>query len=265
MKKNLRRGFWGVLALVLMVGCSPKLHVAAERGNVQCIEEILLDGENINKRDYHGLTALHYAAQGGQRSIIDLLLNKGAEIDARGNRGETPLYVATYYCHGKVVRALLEKGANVANRFKTNSGLWLAPLLIASGNGCDPTILKDLLKAGADANEIEKWYRYNPLIFASATGNLQAVEVLLSAGVAVNHQSNDGLTGLIGAAIKGSKEIVQILLAAGADPTIRARQRAVPLHKELESNDTALLVAKRRGHSEVVELLEAAEGVKNLH
>src|SRR5918994_408047 len=72
-----------------------------------------------------------------------------------------------------------------------------------------------------------------PLFFASATGNLQAVEVLLFVGVDVNHQANDGLTGLIGAASKGSKEIVQILLAAGADPTIRASQRGVPLHKEL--------------------------------
>lgn len=53
----------------------------------------------------------------------------------------------------------------------------MTPLLIGSANGCDPTILKDLLNAGADGNEIEQKYGWSPLIFATNTGNLQAVEV----------------------------------------------------------------------------------------
>lgn len=256
-------GTWGILTLLLLAGCSPKLHVEAEMGNIQSVEEILLEGENINKRDYHGLTALHYAAQGDQGTIIDLLLNKGAEINARGNRGETPLYVATYYCHKRVVRALLEKGANFTFKFKSDNEFWMTPLLIASASGCDPTILKDLLKAGADANGIDDKFGWSPLIFAANIGNLKTVEILLFAGGIVNHQAYDGITALIAAAGKGSKEVVQALLVAGADPKIKANQGRGPLNSNLEPTDTALSVAKRRGHSEVVALLEAAGRKKN--
>lgn len=152
---------------------------------------------------------------------------------------------ATYYCHGRVVRALLRKGANFSNKFKANNGIWMAPLLSASGNRCDPTILKDLLNAGADGNETEKKSGWSSLIFAANIGNIQAVDVLLSAGVAVNHQSNDGLTALIAAAGGGHKDVVQILLEAYADVSIRASQGGGALNDGLEPTDTALSVAKR--------------------
>ena len=59
------------------------------------------------------------------------------------------------------------------------------------------------------------------------------------------------------------KDVVQLLLASGADPTIRISQTGGPLNKGLEPTDTALSVAKRRGHTEVVALLEAAEKKNN--
>jgi ankyrin repeat protein len=232
-------------------------------GNAQSVMELLEKGESISETSYRGWTALHYAAQGGQEAVVDLLLTKGAEINARGNRGETALNLATYHCHRWVVRTLLEKGANVGNKFKTNNGLWLAPIFSASGNGCDPSILKYVLNAGADPNETEPTYKYTPLMFSANMKDPQISEVLLSAGATVNHQANDGTTPLIVAAWNRNKEVVQLLLKAGADPTISASQAGGPLNSDLEPTDTALSVAKRRGHSEVVELLEAAEGMKN--
>ncbi len=131
--------------------------------------------------------------------------------------------------------------------------------LIASGNRCDAIILSDLLNAGADPGEIEYKYGWSPLIFAANTGNLPAVKVFLLADVDVNHQANDGITAFIASAGQGSKEVVQILLAAGADMAIRASQAGGSLNKGLEPADTALSVARRRGHNEVVAILEAAE------
>ncbi|MCA9422817.1 MAG: ankyrin repeat domain-containing protein [Nitrospira sp.] len=263
MKKNLRHVIWGISAFVFLTGCATNLQVAAYRGNGQDVMELLENGESISERDIRGLTALHYAAQGGQETIVDLLLNKGAEINARGNRGETPLYVATYYCHENVIRALLERGANFTFKFKNDNEFSMTPLLIASASGCDPTILKELLKAGADANGIDDQFGWSPLIFAANIGNLKTVGILLCAGGIVNHQAYDGITALIAAAGKGSKEVVQALLAAGADQKIRANQGRGPLNSDLKPTDTALSVAKRRGHSEVVALLEAAEKKNN--
>lgn len=252
-------GILCLLAILSLIGCSTKLQVEADRGNIQSVMELLDKGESISETDFRGWTALHYAAKAGHETIVDLLLHKGAEIDARGDRGETPLNEATYYCHGRVVRALLGKGANVANKFKAKNGLWLAPIFNASGNGCDPTILKDLLNAGADPNEIEPGYGYSPLMFSADSRGLQASKVLLLAGAKVNHQANDGTTALIVAAWNGNKEGVQLFLAAGADMSIKASQGGGALHYGLEPSDTALSVAKRRGNSEVVALLEAEE------
>jgi hypothetical protein len=114
MKNYLRHGIWGILAFVFLTGCATNLQVAAYRGKVQDVMELLEKRESISETDFRGWTALHYAAQAGQETIVDLLLHKGAEIDAQGDRGETSLYVATSYCHERVVRALLEKWANVA-------------------------------------------------------------------------------------------------------------------------------------------------------
>jgi serine/threonine-protein phosphatase 6 regulatory ankyrin repeat subunit B len=254
---------WCLLAVLSLIGCSTKLQMAAERGNVQSVMELLEKGEPVSERDIRGWTALHYAAKSGQENTVDLLLSKGAEIDVRGDKGLTPLFVAIYYCHERVVRDLLEKGANVTIRLKIDNGLWMTPLLRASEIGCNPKILQDLLNAGADPNETEPAYDYSPLMFSANIKDPQASEVLLSAGAKVNHQDNDGTTALIVAAWNGNKEVVHLLLAAGADTTIRVRQMGGPLNKGLEPTDTALSVAKRRGHSEVVALLEAAERKNN--
>lgn len=255
--------FSGVfVTLLLLVGCSPKLHVEAYRGNVLSVKEILDNGEKIAKTDYRGWTALHYAAEGGHEIIVDLLLDKGAEINARGNQGETPLHVATYYCHANVVASLLKKGASFSIKYKSRKILG-TPLMIASSNGCSFNLVKHLLKAGEDPNEIEEKYGYSPLMFAVAGGNVQTVQVLVSAGADVNHQANDGITALIDASARGNSEIVRILLDHGANSS--AKISSDPwgeLEKGglLEVGDTALSVARRRGHKEVVAILEAAEG-----
>ncbi|MDT3777897.1 ankyrin repeat domain-containing protein [Nitrospira sp. MA-1] len=155
------------------------------------------------------------------------------------------------------------KGENVANKFKTNNGLWLASIFNASGNGCDPTILKYLLNAGADPNETEPGYGYRSLMFSAIIKDPQTSELLLSAGAKVNHQANDGTTALIVAAWNGNKEVVQLLLASGADPTIQIGQLGGSLNKGLGPIDTALSEAKQRGHNKMVGILEAAEKKTN--
>lgn len=145
-----------------LIGCSTKLQVEADRGNVQTVKELLDQGDQISETDFRGWTALHYAARAGQDTVVKLLLNKGADINAQGGKGETPLLMAAYNCHERVVRVILEKEADFAIKGKIDSGkysgAWMTPLLIASGNRCDATIFRDLLNAGADPNEIEHQY-----------------------------------------------------------------------------------------------------------
>jgi ankyrin repeat protein len=73
------------------------------------------------------------------------------------------------------------------------------------------------------------------------------VKLLLDKGANVNVKENrNGATPLIVAAFEGNKEVIEQLLAKGAD--IDA--------KDNEGN-TALSLASARGHTAVVELLKA--------
>ena len=70
-------------------------------------------------------------------------------------------------------------------------------------------------------------YRGTPLVWAAAKGRVRAVRLLLELGAAVNGRSTFGgprhgvgTTALHHAAEGGHLEVIEVLLAAGADPTI---------------------------------------------
>jgi ankyrin repeat protein len=78
-------------------------------------------------------------------------------------------------------------------------------------------------------------------------GNIEAVKQHLAAGTDVNAKGVAGWTALHHAAYDGHKEVVELLIANGADVNVRSRERgSTPLHH------AALL-----GHNQVIELLIA--------
>jgi len=82
---------------------------------------------------------------------------------------------------------------------------------------------------------------------AAVEGNIEAVKQHLAAGTDVNARGADGVTALLYAALKGHKEIAELLIANGADVDAKkAKDGVTPLH-----------VAAASGHTEVVELLIA--------
>jgi len=83
------------------------------------------------------------------------------------------------------------------------------------------------------------------LLVAAGDGNLDIVRELLKNGAYVNAKNNVGETALIKASEKGHKDIVDLLLAWGADWNVRTDDEGyAPLHSAASS-----------GHKDIVDLL----------
>lgn len=148
----------------------------------------------------------------------------------------------------------------VENHIDINKGVdesWLPPLqqLAYQKNKLEGArFLLSSLKANVNALGPENM---TALIIAAANGDIGWVKLLLEQpGILGNIQQEfNGYTALIYAAKYGFLDVVEALLQAEVDPTIRDAE-----------GETALFVAAKQGHPKIVErLLQHQQGVKTLN
>ncbi|WP_353285693.1 ankyrin repeat domain-containing protein [Wolbachia endosymbiont (group A) of Gastracanthus pulcherrimus] len=110
--------------------------------------------KNINKRNEEGETILHQAVEISDYKTVRLLIEKGAEINARDKKGYTPLHCAVFAKSLENVKVLLRLGAEI-NATQYISGC--TPLHSACKIGAGVEIIKELVKAGAEVNQLNKY------------------------------------------------------------------------------------------------------------
>ncbi|GMY33649.1 Transmembrane protein [Fagus crenata] len=97
------------------------LHIGARKGDLKEVKRLLNDGMDVNVSAWgpksKGVTPLHLAAEGGHLEVMDELLERGANIDARtkGACGWTPLHSAAKERRKEAVKFLIENGAFLAD------------------------------------------------------------------------------------------------------------------------------------------------------
>lgn len=82
-------------------------------------------------------------------------------------------------------------------------------------------IVKQHIEAGTDINKKEQMSGSTPLISAATFGKTAIVEALIDANADLSIKNNDGATALHSAAFFGQIEIVQLLIDAKADKTVK--------------------------------------------
>lgn len=234
---------------------------AALYGHVQDVRWLLEHGADANISDAAGSTPLMWALEDANK--VRTLLAAGANVNARTGDGQTAILIALEEaCGADVVKLLLEAGARATPDEGTD------PLVLAARNS-DPETMKLLAaKRGGKyppgaltgaafmdclacvqlvlEQGVNKVAASNALEVAATPGRVQLLEALLAAGADVNVRDSNGTTALMRAAYSDYPEVdrVQLLLAHDAD--VNARD---------ESGDTALRIAKRKGSTSVVTLL----------
>jgi ankyrin repeat protein len=236
------------------------LGLAAGTCDERLVRVVLDRGADPSTANAHGWTALHQAGYSNLPVLAELLLAAGAPVDvsARGDGG-TPLVVALFWGHREVAAVLAEyslapgnlrvaagldrvdllDGATPGHRgfYRPHSGFpaWQASddpaeardeaLAWAARNGAVQA-MEWLVRAGADLDA--DVYRGTALTWAAYRGRDEAVRWLLDAGAEVNRRGTfggpshaQGITALHMAAEQGKASTVAILLAAGADPSLR--------------------------------------------
>ncbi len=187
------------------------LHAAAKEGAAAVVELLLASGADVNSRDASNYTALQKAASRKDTAVLQALVKGGAEIGyvlhdvlARNNL--------------EAARILIEHGADLTLRDETGS----QPLHIAVDRRLAEAVAL-LLKAGARADAVDT-DGDTPLHYRAAVRELPILELLLAAKAPVNARSKSGATPLYNAVTAGQAAAVARLLQAGADPKLEVER-----------------------------------------
>jgi hypothetical protein len=130
-----------------VLSTTPYLHQMARRGNLPAVRALLESGEDVNKRDPHGRTALHFAAYCDRPVTLKVLIEAGADVNAQDSEGGTSLSCAAQEDSPMIVMELTKAGADV-NLARREGG---TPLHMAARHGHEGCAAL-LINAGADVH-----------------------------------------------------------------------------------------------------------------
>jgi ankyrin repeat protein len=189
----------GAIAIVEFDGA---LANAVANDDIEGAKELIARGENVNRKEPDGTTALHVAVENGNLEMVELLLNFGAKVNARTDEKRTPLMYLDEDTSADLVRTLIRYGANVDR----------------------------IAKNGDTA-----------LIVAARDSNAAVVQALVDAGAKLDVQDNDGMTALMEAAYGDDLEKARILILAGADVNLTDKDGETACNKTSDEELEKLL------------------------
>ncbi|PIN21983.1 MEKK [Handroanthus impetiginosus] len=228
------------------------LHLACRRGSIELVEAILECKEaNVDVLDRDGDPPLVFALAAGSPECVCALIKHNANVRSRLREGLGPsvAHVCAYHGQPDCMRELLLAGAD-PNAVDDEGESVLHRAVAKKYTECAIVILEN---GGCKSMSILNSKHLTPLHLCIMTWNVAVVKRWVElasiediAG-AIDIQSPVGTSLCMAAALKKDhesegRELVRILLAAGADPTAQDTQHAqTALHAAAMANDVELV------------------------
>jgi ankyrin repeat protein len=233
------------------------LKAASEVGDATWIDYLVHLGGDVSPENLG--YALMIATRDGQDEAAKLLIDAGAnaniyEYSLISSGGGPPLYEALKRRNAALVLLLLNADAapDYSNRINNGDRSWRPSLLLATEWG-DVSVVKALIFAGANVNDLGNWYgSETALAIAVKRKDAELVQVFFDAGADINnHKSRRfGGTALEAAAKNGDMNMARKLLDRGADPNdSKALSEALAHPRELSD----LLIERYRARYPVMQ------------
>jgi ankyrin repeat protein len=272
--KYLVEGCGASLTIANKLGCSP-LWLAAGYDRVEVLKYILSTvstsadscKEALLQTNTSGDTPLIAAASRGNLESCKLLLREASKHDdmveelmTTGNKnGDTPLKVTISIASqqtstDELVDLLLEHATERVANTKNQAGL--TPLLVACERD-DAKLLQKLVDHKANVS-VQDSTGASPLAVAAFCGSKDVLALLLEmskskdgpGGQLLEQPNANGCTPLWLAARTGRPEVVEMLLKAGADPTIANKEGISPIDVAAKNKREKVLALFQKGKEE---------------
>ncbi|MCL5437047.1 MAG: ankyrin repeat domain-containing protein [Candidatus Dependentiae bacterium] len=193
-------------------------------------------GFDVNARDADGYTVLHKLAcrdviyQSLDEKVMVHLIKNGALVDAKTNLGSTPLRLALLWnkkSRRYLARQLIENGATIDMK---NECERTVVHLFASGNHFADFIKFLINEKKLDVNAKRKSDGATPLVCAAIEGQSDVLEALIAVGAQLEVADDNGFTPLLVAVMHGRYGAVKLLLGHGADIAAKTKKQEGILH-----------------------------------
>jgi uncharacterized protein len=252
--------------LAMSSGETP-LMTAARTGKAPAVAALIAGGADVNAREsLKGQTALLWALSGPHVEAARVLIEKGADIHAGSSAGFTPLMMAARYNSLDAVKMLLDRGARLNDAAADGTTplivavvrghVELAKFFLDKGanpnaNGTGYTALH--FAAGkwdsVDAHDyLDAPGEWNVFLGLRLRGKVELIKALLAHGADPNARLakepprygfslvagtakiyTAGATPFFIAAMSADPEIMRLLAANGADPSLASKNGSTPL------------------------------------
>lgn len=224
------------------IGQTPLMWAAA-KGRTDNVKLLLAKGANVNAETHDGLTPLFFALKSGNPLMPTLVLESGGNADHIGPLGTNVTQLAIFQGDYAFAKRMIERQVDV-KALDANGHT----LLLAAVSANQPELVSLLLEKGADPNQWSgpskvKW-GYEP--------NFRNIEY-----------EQPSKAPLLVAAEKGAGKVIDLLVAAGADPKAKMPDGTTIVHAAIRSDRLDAVAAALRARPEVD--VQDADGDTPLH